>query len=92
MVKDECPSLASKVHIIRKARERKRQGLLYVNEFLTESKLKLFLKATALKKLHPSKIKRVFTRGGTVCYSLANTITNRIYHINSNGRTKSVSE
>ena len=81
-VKVECPNLASKVHIIRKARERKPQGL-YVNEFLTESKLKLFLKARALKKLHPSKIKAVFTRGGSVCYSLANTITNRFYHINT---------
>ena len=61
-VKVECPNLTSKVQIIKKARERKPQGL-YVNEFLTEAKLKLFLKARALKKLHPSKLKSVFTKG-----------------------------
>lgn len=79
-VRVECPNLASKVHIIKKARERKPQGL-YVNEFLTEGKLKLFLKARALKKLHPNKIKAVFTRGGSVCYSLKNT--DRFYYINT---------
>ena len=65
-LKVECPNLTSKVQVIKKARERKPQGL-FVNEFLTESKLKLFMNARALKKLHPSKLKAVFTRGGGGC-------------------------
>ena len=84
-VKVECPNLASKVHIIKKARARKPQGL-FVNEFLTDNKLKLFFNARALKKLHPNKIKAVFTRGGNVCYSLADT--NRFYQISSIGELR----
>ena len=84
-VKVECPNLASKVHIIRKARARKPQDL-FVNEFLTDNKLKLFFHARALKKLHPNKIKAVFTRGGNVCYSLADT--NRFYQISSIGELR----
>ena len=68
-LKVECPILTSKVQVIKKARERKPQGL-FVNEFLTESKLKLFMNARALKKLHPSKLKAVFTRGGGMCITL----------------------
>ena len=79
-IKVDCPNLTSKVQIIKKARERKPQGL-YVNEFLTETKLKLFLNARALKKLHPNKLNAVFTRGGNVFYSLVSS--ERYHQINS---------
>ena len=48
-VKVECPNLVSKIQILKNARERRPQNL-YVNKFLTESKLKLFLNARSLKK------------------------------------------
>ena len=76
----ECPNLVSKIHILKKARERRPQNL-YVNEFLTESKLKLFLNARSLKRLHPDKIKAVFTRSGNVCYTLTNS--QRFHQINT---------
>ena len=82
-LKVECPNLTSKVQVIKKARERKPQGL-FVNEFLTESKLKLFMNARALKKLHPTKLKAVFTRGGgggNVYFTLANA--ERFHQINA---------
>ena len=87
VIKVECPNLATKVHIIKKAREKKPKGL-YVNEFLTESKLKLFLNARSLKKLHSNKIKAVFTRGGTVCYSLVNQ--ERFHQLNTISELRSV--
>ena len=87
VIKVECPNLATKVHIIKKAREKNTQGL-YVNEFLTESKLKLFLNARSLKKLHSNKIKAVFIRGGTVCYSLINQ--ERFHQLNTISELRSV--
>ena len=79
-VRVECQSLASKIHLIKKTRLRKPQGF-YVNEFLTESKLKIFHSLRSLKKLHPQKIKSVFSRGGNVFYSLYDT--DRFYQVSS---------
>ena len=86
-IKVECPNISSKLHLIRRARERRPQGF-YISEFLTESKLKLFHSVRALKKLHPQKIKAVFTRGGNVFYSLVGS--DRYFQVTSIGDLNTV--
>ena len=80
VIRIECPNFATKIDLIKRVRQRKPEGL-YLNEFLTESRLRLYLSARSLKKLHPNKIKAVFTRGGVVCYTLADQT--RFHHLNT---------
>ena len=61
-IKVECPNIASKLHLMRRARERRPQGF-YISEFLTESKLKLFHSVRALKKITSTKNKSCFYKG-----------------------------
>ena len=87
VIKVECPNISTKIDLIKRAREKKPQGL-YINEFLTDSNLKLFFEARSLKKLHTDKIKAVFTRGGVVCYSLVNQ--QRFHQLNNISQLRSV--
>ena len=52
-----------------------------MSEFLTPSKLKLFHNLRNLKKQHPQKIKSVFTRSGSILYTLHSS--NRVFQVNS---------
>ena len=63
-----------------KTRTRKPQGF-YVSEFLTPSKLKLFHNLRNLKKQYPQKIKSVFTRSGSILYTLHSS--NRVFQVNT---------
>ena len=67
--KINCQNPVSKLHLLKQARIRKPEGL-FVSEFLTTAKLKVFHNLRSLKKQHPQKIKSVFTRGGNIYYTL----------------------
>ena len=79
-VKINCQNPVSKLHLLKQARIRKPEGL-FVSEFLTAAKLKVFHNLRALKKQHPQKIKSVFTRGGNILYTLQNS--NQVYQASS---------
>lgn len=68
-LKIECASTSSKVHIVKQARKKRPSGI-YVSEFLTKPKLQVLRNLKGLKKLHPSKIKSVFTKEGNIFYIL----------------------
>ena len=78
-VKVNCANSTSKLHLLKQTRARKPQGF-YVNEYLTQSKLKIFHNLRNLKKQHPQKIKSVFTRGGNILYTLRNS--DRLLQVN----------
>ena len=63
-----CTNPVSKIHLLRQARRKKPDGL-FVNEFLTSTKLKIYRNLRQLKNLHPDKIKAVFTRNGNIFYT-----------------------
>ena len=69
---------ASKIHLLRKAREKRPEGI-YVNEFLTSNKLKIYRSLRQLKAQHPTKIKSVFTRNGNILYTLHDI--NQVFHV-----------
>ena len=71
---------ASKIHLLKKAREKRPEGI-FVNEFLTSNKLKIYKNLRQLKFQHPSKIKSVFTRNGNIFYSLKDS--NRVLQVSS---------
>ena len=75
-----CTNPASKIHLLRKAREKRPEGI-FVNEFLTSNKLKIYRSLRQLKAQHPSKIKAVFTRNGNILYSLHDT--SQVFHVSS---------
>ena len=79
-IKINCPSLVSKLHILKQTRSRKPEGF-YVSEFLTTTKLKIFHNLRALKKQYPQKINSVFTRGGNILYTLRDS--NRVHQVSS---------
>ena len=79
-VRLSCTNLASKIHLLRQAR-RKKPGGLFVNDFLTSSKWKIYKNLRQLKALHPSKIKSVFTRNGNVFYSTSDSA--QVIHVSS---------
>ena len=79
-VRLSCANPASKIHLIRKARERRPEGV-FVNKFLTSNKLKIYRGLRQLKVQHPTKIKAVFTRNGNVLYSLHDT--NQVINVSS---------
>ena len=81
-IKINCGNPTSKLHLIKKARTRKPEGI-FVSEFLTTSKLKIFQNLRRLKKLHPDRINAVFTRGGNILYTLQNN--NRVFQATSLG-------
>ena len=67
-VRLSCKTLASKITLLKQARRKKPNGL-FLNEFLTTSKLKIYRNLRQLKALHPNKIKAVFTRNGNIFYT-----------------------
>lgn len=67
-----CNNLATKIHLLKQAREKKPTGL-FLNEFLTTTKLKIYKNLRQLKSQHPDKIKAVFTRYGNILYTLHNS-------------------
>ena len=69
-VRLSCTNAGSKIHLLKQARKKKPEGL-FVNEFLTSNKLKLYKNLRQLKALHPNKIKAVFTRNGNIFYTLS---------------------
>ena len=71
-IKLNCVNPSSKLHLLKKARERRPEGF-YLSEFLTANKLKVYYNLRQLKKQHPNKIKSVFTRGGNILYTLHNS-------------------
>ena len=73
----QCSSFSSKLHLLRRARERRPQGF-YVSEFLTAAKLKIFHNLRQLRKQHPEKIKSIFTRRGNVLYTLQDS--SQVFH------------
>ena len=75
-----CTNPASKIHLLRKAREKKPEGI-FVNEFLTSNKLKIYKGLRQLKAQHPSKLKSVFTRNGNIFYSLHDS--NQVLQVSS---------
>ena len=77
-----CNNPASKLHLLRQARERRPRGF-FLNEFLTANKLKIFYNLHQLKKQHPEKIKAAFTREGNVLYMLHSS--NKVYQVSSLG-------
>ena len=72
-----CTNSTSKLQLLKQARERRPQGI-YVNEFLTTAKLKIFHCLRQLRKQHPEKIKSIFTRKGNILYTLQNS--NQVFH------------
>ena len=66
-----CGNSNSKIHLLKQAKRKRPRGV-YVTEFLTKPKLDLFKKISGLKKLHPRKIKSVFSREGNIFYRLHN--------------------
>ena len=68
-VRVDCGNSSSKLHIVRQARQRKPIGI-YISEFLTKPKLEILRNLTSLKKLHPQKIKSVYTRDSNIFYRL----------------------
>ena len=79
-IKVVCSNLASRIHLLRQARQKRPNGI-FVSEFLTTEKLSLFYKLRQLKKEHPGKIKSVFTRGGNIYYILSDS--DRITQVSS---------
>ena len=77
-IRVSCTNTATKIHLIRQARKKKPDGL-YVNEFLTSSKWKLYKTLRQLKAQHPNKIKTVFTRNGNIFYTLSES--NQAVHV-----------
>ena len=75
-----CTNPASKIHLLKQARKKKPTGI-FVNEFLTNSRLKIYRNLRQLKSLHPDKIKTVFTRNGNIFYSLSDS--NRLIQVSS---------
>ena len=73
-----CTNPASKIQLLRQARRKKPNGL-YINEFLTSNKLKIYRNLRQLKALHPNKIKTVFTRNGNVFYTTSES--NQAVHV-----------
>ena len=86
-IRVSCTNPASKIHLLRKAREKKPEGL-FVNEFLTPYKLKIYRSLRQLKTQHPSKIKAVFTRNGNIFYSLHDS--NRVFPVSSESELNNV--
>ena len=68
-LKIDCANSSSKVHIVKQARQKKPSGI-YISEFLTKANLKIHANLRKLKKLHPRKIKSVYTKEGNVFYRL----------------------
>ena len=68
-LKIDCANSSSKVHIVKQARQKKPSGI-YISEFLTKTNLKIHANLRKLKKLHPRKIKSVYTKDGNVFYRL----------------------
>ena len=67
-IKVDCANSFSKLHILKQARLKKPIGI-YASEFL-KFKLQIFRNLRNLKKLHPGKIKSVYTREGNIFYRL----------------------
>ena len=68
-LKIDCANSSSKLHIVKQARLNKPKGI-YISEFLAKPKLQIFRNLRNLKKLHPNKIKSVFTKEGNIYYRL----------------------
>ena len=79
-VRLSCTNPASKIHLLKQARRKKPNGL-FVNEFLTSTKFKIYKNLRQLKALHPDKIKAVFTRNGNILYTPSDS--NQIVHVSS---------
>ena len=68
-LKIECANSSSKLHIIKQARRKRPKGI-YISEFLSKPKLQTLNNLKNLKKLHPNKVKSVFTKEGNIFYTL----------------------
>ena len=68
-IKVDCANSSSKLLILKQARLKKPIGI-YASEFLTKSKLQIIRNLRNLRKLHPSKIKSVYTRESNIFYRL----------------------
>lgn len=68
-IKIDCANFPSKLHIVKQARQKKPSGI-YISEFLTKTNLLIHANLRKLQKLHPRKIKSVYTREGNVFYRL----------------------
>ena len=79
-IKVSCSNSASKLHLLKQARRTRPQGI-YLSEFLTTNKLRIFYNLRQLKKQHPGTIKSVFTKGGNLFYRLQNS--NQAVQVNS---------
>ena len=79
-VRLSCTNPASKIHLLKQALRKKPNGL-FVNEFLTSTKIKIYKNLRQLKALHPDKIKAVFTRNGNILYTQSDS--NQIVHVSS---------
>ena len=79
-VRLSCTNPASKIHLLKQARRKKPNGL-FVNEFLTSTKFKIYKNLRQRKALHPDKIKAVFTRNGNILYTPSDS--NQIVHVSS---------
>ena len=79
-VRLSCTNPASKIHLLKQARRKKPEGL-FVNEFLTTSKFKIYKNLRQLKALHPDVIKAVFTRNGNVFYTRSDS--NQLINVSS---------
>ena len=64
-----------------KTSETEKNSGIFVNEFLTNAKLKIYKNLRNLKAQHPNKIKAVFTRNGNVLYTLHDA--NQVIHASS---------
>ena len=79
-VRLNCTNPASKIHLLKQARRKKPNGI-FVNEFLTSSKFKIYKNLRQLKTLHPDKIKAVFTRNGNKLYTRSDS--NQVIQVSS---------
>ena len=79
-VRLNCTKLASKIHLLKQAR-RKRPDGIYINEFLTSSKLNIYKSLRQLKARHPHNIKAAFTRNGNIFYIPGGS--NQVIHVSS---------
>ena len=79
-VRLNCTNPASKIHLLKQARRKKPNGI-FVNEFLTSSKFKIYKNLRQLKTLHPDKIKAVFTRNGNILYTRSDS--NQVIQVSS---------
>ena len=75
-----CANLVSKIYLLKHARQKKPSGI-FVNEFLTNAKLKIYKNLRNLKAQHPNKIKAVFTTNRNVLYTLHDV--NQLIHASS---------